>query len=52
MTVVRFKNRPDGVASFNNLLSDVFPQMPSLFRNEFVQGVPVNIKETGNRIFD
>ena len=46
MTYVRFKNRPNGVASFNNLLSDVFPQMPSLFKDEFVQGVPVNIKET------
>lgn len=46
MTVVRFKNKPNGVASFNNLLGDVFPQMPSLFRDEFVQGVPVNIKET------
>lgn len=46
MTVVRFKNRPNGVPAFNNLLSDVFPQIPSLFRDEFVQGVPVNIKET------
>lgn len=46
MTVVRFKNRPDGVASFNNLLSDVFPQMPSLYRDEFKNATPVNIKET------
>ena len=46
MTVVRFKNRPNGVASFNNLLSDVFPQMPSLYRDEFKYSIPVNIKET------
>lgn len=46
MTVVRFKNRPNGTASFNNLLSDVFPQMPSLYRDEFRQAAPVNIKET------
>ena len=46
MTVVRFKNRPNSTASFNNLLSDVFPQMPSLYREELRHSVPVNIKET------
>ncbi|MDB5205857.1 MAG: Hsp20/alpha crystallin family protein [Flavisolibacter sp.] len=46
MTVVRFKNRPNGAASFNNLLSDVFPQMPSLYRDEARQTIPINIKET------
>ncbi len=46
MTVVRFKNRANGVAPFNNLLSDVFPQMPSLYRDEIKYTVPVNIKET------
>src|ERR1051326_6639155 len=46
MTVVRFKNRPNNVASFNNLLSDLFPQNTSLFRDDFRQVAPVNIKET------
>jgi HSP20 family protein len=46
MTVVRFKNRPGSAASFNNLLGDVFPQMPSLYRDEVRQAIPVNIKET------
>lgn len=46
MTVVRFKNRPNNVASFNNLLSDLFPQNASLFRDDFRQVAPVNIKET------
>src|SRR5438874_2140978 len=46
MTVVRFKNRPNDAASFNNLLSDVFPQMPSLYKEEFKSSIPVNIKET------
>jgi len=46
MTVVRFKNRPNGAVSFNNLLSDVFPQTPSLYRDDFKQAIPVNIKET------
>ena len=46
MTVVRFKNRPNGIAAFNNLLSDVFPQIPSLYGDDFKNATPVNIKET------
>lgn len=46
MTVVRFKNRPNGAASFNNLLSDVFLQMPSLYKDDLKYPTPVNIKET------
>lgn len=46
MTLVRFPNRPNGFASFNNLLSDVFPQMPSLYKEDLRQVAPVNIKET------
>jgi len=45
MTVVRFKNRPNGNAAFNNLLSDVFPQFPSLYKEDLRQAVPVNIRE-------
>src|SRR6476620_2300273 len=45
MTVVRFKNRPHGNAAFNNLLSDVFPQFPSLYKEDLRQAVPVNIRE-------
>ena len=47
MTVVRFKNRPNGAAAFNNLLSDVFPQFPSLYKQDLSQqATPVNIRET------
>ena len=46
MTLVRFQNRPNGFASFNNLLSDVFPQMPSLYKEDWKNPVPVNIRET------
>jgi HSP20 family protein len=46
MTVVRFKNRPNGQVAFNNLLSDVFPQFPSLYKEDLRQAVPVNIRET------
>lgn len=46
MTLVRLQNRPNGFASFNNLLSDVFPQMPSLYKEDLRQVAPVNIKET------
>lgn len=46
MTLVRFQNRPNGFASFNNLLSDVFPQMPSLYKDDVRHAVPVNISET------
>lgn len=46
MTVVRLKNRPNGSASFNNLLSDVFPQFPSMYKEDLRQAAPVNIRET------
>lgn len=45
MTLVRFQSRPNGFASFNNLLSDVFPQMTSLYKEDLRQAVPVNIRE-------
>ncbi|MGZ3838520.1 MAG: Hsp20/alpha crystallin family protein [Flavisolibacter sp.] len=50
MTLVRFNNQP-GVKYFNNLMDDLLPSMPSLFREEFngaglKNGVPVNIRET------
>ena len=44
MTLVRLQNRANG---FNNSLSDVFPQMPSLYKEDLRQVAPVNIKETG-----
>ena len=46
MTVVRFKNRPNGSVAFNNLLSDVFPQFPSIYKEDLRQATPVNIRET------
>src|SRR5688572_20049376 len=46
MTVVRFKSKPANSVAFNNLLSDVFPQFPSSYREDFKQAVPVNIRET------
>jgi HSP20 family protein len=46
MTVVRYKNRLNNEPVFNNLIGDLFPQMPSLFRDDVRQAVPVNIKET------
>jgi HSP20 family protein len=46
MTVVRYKNRVAGEPAFNNLLSDLFPQMPSLYRDNWKHSVPVNIRET------
>lgn len=46
MTVVRFKNRPNGTVAFNNLLSDVFPQIPSIYKEDLRQATPVNIRET------
>jgi HSP20 family protein len=46
MTVVRYKNRPNGDVAFNNLLSDFFQPMPSLFREEYRQVAPVNVRET------
>lgn len=48
MTVVRFKNRPNGSAAFNNLLGDVLPQFPSLYREDVRQATPVNIRDTEN----
>lgn len=51
MTVVRFKNRPNGVAAFNNLLSDVFPQFPSMYKEDLRQATPVNIRETEKEYF-
>jgi HSP20 family protein len=46
MTVVRFKSKPANAEAFNNLLSDVFPQFPSSYREDLKQAVPVNIRET------
>jgi HSP20 family protein len=47
MTVVRFKNKPNGSVAFNNLLGDVFPQFPSLYKQDLSQhATPVNIRET------
>ena len=46
MTVVRYKNRPNGEPAFNNLIGDLFAPMPSLFRDEIRPVAPVNIKET------
>jgi HSP20 family protein len=46
MTVVRYKNRLNGESAFNNLLSDFFAPMPSLYRDEVRHTAPVNIRET------
>lgn len=46
MTLVRFQNRPNGFAAFNNLIGDVLPQMPSLYKGDLRLAVPVNIRET------
>jgi HSP20 family protein len=46
MTVVRYKNRLNGEPAFNNLLSDFFAPMPSLYRDEVRHTAPVNIRET------
>lgn len=46
MTVVRYKNRVNGDAAFNNLISDLFAQTPSLLRDDTRQTAPVNIRET------
>jgi HSP20 family protein len=49
MTLVRFKNQPAN-GSFNNLMDDFFPAMPSLLRDNhrlgLAQATPVNIRET------
>jgi HSP20 family protein len=50
MSIVKFRHYP--AKSFNNLMDDFFPQIPSLFWNEPVpnlgQMVPVNIKQNEN----
>jgi HSP20 family protein len=50
MSIVKFRHYP--AKSFNNLMDDFFPQLPSLFLNEpatnFGQVVPVNIKQNEN----
>jgi HSP20 family protein len=50
MSIVKFRHYP--AKSFNNLMDDFFPQLPSLFLNEPVvnlgQIVPVNIKQDEN----
>ena len=50
MTHVKFNRKPfEG--TFNNLVDDLFTELPVLFKNEFNQierngFVPVNVKET------
>jgi HSP20 family protein len=48
MSIVRFKHYPAS-KSFNNFVDDFFPQIPSLFRDDFAPGyrhtAPVNIKQ-------
>ena len=50
MSIVKFRHYPS--KSFNNLIDDFFPQVPSLFLNEnashFGQNAPVNIKQNEN----
>jgi HSP20 family protein len=51
MTHVKFNRKPfEG--TFNNLVDDLFTELPMLFKNDFNQTetkgfVPVNVKETG-----
>jgi HSP20 family protein len=45
MTVVRYKNRLNDEPAFNNLLSDLFPPFPSVYRDELKQAMPVNVTE-------
>ena len=49
MSIVKFKRHPAS-NSFNNLMTDFFPQFPSLFHDDssagFRQLIPVNIKQT------
>lgn len=51
MSIVKFKHYP-AANSFNNLVHDLFPQFPSLFReelnNSLAYSVPVNIIERDN----
>ena len=50
MTSVKFNRKPfEG--TFNNLVDDLFFELPGLFKNEFNNGdrkgfIPVNVKET------
>jgi HSP20 family protein len=50
MTNVKFNSKPfEG--TFNNLVDNLFSELPSLFKNEFNNGerkgfIPVNVKET------
>lgn len=48
MSIVRFKHDPS--KSFNNLLDDLFTNFPSIYRDDFTNGVnhltPVNVKQT------
>lgn len=48
MSIVRFKHYP-AFKSFNNFVDDFFPQIPSLFREDFVTGyrhtAPANIRQ-------
>ena len=45
MTVLRYKNSSANQPAFNNLIGDLYPQIPSLFRDDFRQAIPVNVKE-------
>ena len=50
MTLVQFKNKPGATVSFNNFMDDLFPTVPSLFREAFKTPAskhftPVNVKE-------
>ena len=52
MTNVKFNRRPfEG--TWNNLVDDLFTELPAIFKNDFNNGsakgyVPVNVKETEN----
>jgi len=48
MTVVRYKNGSNGEPAFNKLIGDLFAPMPSLYKEDLRQAVPVNIRETEN----
>lgn len=47
MTVLRYNNSAKNNPAFNNLLSDLFPHTPSMYREQH-RNVPVNIHETEN----
>ena len=48
MTVVRYKIGLNGEPAFNKLIGDLFAPMPSLYKEDLRQAVPVNIRETEN----